>query len=96
MQRYHASFSGRTKGAIGIFQDFDELLYANNDEDARLRLYDKYDHVNGLDLYKVSDDYVIPNCMPITHNFRCRIQSQSQISNPWSENAKKQLRLLHP
>jgi hypothetical protein len=45
MHTYRIHFMGRHIGAIGIFQEFTETVQAENDEAARLKLYDKYEHI---------------------------------------------------
>ena len=51
MNRYKASFNGRTRGAIGVFEDFkDVLIDANSSEEAREKLYNDFDHISRLTL----------------------------------------------
>lgn len=54
MKNYRALFNGRVRGAIGVFEYFDVMVEAENEEQARLRLYDKYDHIIGLTLVEKS------------------------------------------
>jgi hypothetical protein len=42
---YEVSFTGRKKDAIGIFYPITDTVEAENEADAKLKLYDKYDHV---------------------------------------------------
>jgi hypothetical protein len=44
-RKYTITFSGRKIGAIGIFSQFVEEVTAANQEAARLKLYEKYDHI---------------------------------------------------
>ena len=39
-------FTGRTKGAIGIFQEFTETVEAETIDQAIIKLYDNYEHVH--------------------------------------------------
>ena len=50
---YKATFRGREKDAIGIFYQIDTTVQGNDDEGARLNLYDRFDHVTGLKLERV-------------------------------------------
>lgn len=48
MKKYKFSFIGRQVGAIGIFYKITATVEAENIEAAKLRLYDKYDHIQQL------------------------------------------------
>lgn len=50
MKKYQANFTGREVGAIGIFYDIKHVVEANNQEEAKLKLYDYYEHINNLSL----------------------------------------------
>ena len=50
MKTYRALFNGRLVGAIGRTEYFDVTAQGENEDDARIRLYDKYDHILGLTL----------------------------------------------
>lgn len=50
MKTYQASFKGRLVGAIGIFEQFRDTVEAFNYEEARIKLYDKYEHITDLKL----------------------------------------------
>jgi hypothetical protein len=45
MKTWLIAFSGKTKGAIGAFQNCAEEVEADSSEAAVLKLYDKYEHV---------------------------------------------------
>ncbi len=45
---YICLFNGRPKSAIGSFQDWRVKLEAESKEDARAKLYEKYEHVHFL------------------------------------------------
>lgn len=47
MTTYRIEFSGRTKGAIGVFSSYTETVEADSKESAILKLYDAYEHVHG-------------------------------------------------
>lgn len=46
INRYKISFTGRLKGAIGIFYKITDTVQAANENDAILALYDKYEHIH--------------------------------------------------
>ncbi len=48
MKKYMCTFSGRQKGAIGIFHRCSDVVEAENPEQAREKLYDKWEHISGL------------------------------------------------
>ena len=50
MKKYQANFTGREVGAIGIFYDIKHVVEANNQEEAKIKLYDYYEHINNLSL----------------------------------------------
>lgn len=45
VKHYHAHLYGRLKGAIGILYWIDAEVDGENPEDARLRLYDRFEHI---------------------------------------------------
>ena len=53
MTRYKAEFIGRGKNAIGIFYPIISHIEAENKEQANLKLYDTYDHIQQLKLTEV-------------------------------------------
>ena len=52
MNKYTARFTGRLSGAIGCFHPCTVEVEAENEDAARLKLYDTYDHIQGLHLEK--------------------------------------------
>lgn len=50
MTKYIISFNGRLKNAIGITSNFVETVEANCEENARLKLYDNYEHIRVIDI----------------------------------------------
>lgn len=50
MNTYDITGSGRRVGAIGIFYKFKLILHANNLEEANEKLYEKYEHISGLNI----------------------------------------------
>lgn len=50
MKTYRAVFQGRAKGALGIFYPMSTEVTAENEEAARLRLYDRFEHISSLRL----------------------------------------------
>jgi len=48
--KFKAKFSGKEKGAIGIFSHVDCEVEAENYEAAEMELYKSYDHIHGLTL----------------------------------------------
>jgi hypothetical protein len=55
MKQYQANFTGREVGAIGIFYDINHVIEANNEEEAKLKLYDYYEHINNLTLTEIKN-----------------------------------------
>ena len=47
---WSAKFTGRKVNAIGIFYPIVTYCYGDNEEAARLDLYERYDHISGLKL----------------------------------------------
>ena len=45
MNTYKIVFYGRLNGAIGICYSITETVQADTEEEARLKLYDKYEHI---------------------------------------------------
>lgn len=50
MKNYVAKFVGRRINAIGIFHEIIATVSADDKEKARIRLYDRFDHIAGLEL----------------------------------------------
>ena len=50
MKTYIAKFTGREVNAIGIFYAITTTVDAENEKEAALRLYDRYDHIMWLRL----------------------------------------------
>jgi len=48
MTTYLANFIGRENGAIGVTYEITERVKADDIEQARLALYEKYEHISGL------------------------------------------------
>lgn len=48
MKTYIVSGHGRAVGAIGIFHSFTCLVKAESVEDAKVRVYDQYEHISGM------------------------------------------------
>jgi hypothetical protein len=48
MKTYCIKFRGRQVGAIGITTINTELVKADTQEEAILKLYDKYEHISGV------------------------------------------------
>ena len=45
MYKFTIEFYGRTKGAIGIFYTIRDSVEAETKDEAILKLYDKYEHI---------------------------------------------------
>jgi hypothetical protein len=56
MKTYRARFSGRTKGAIGIFYHITDLVQGTDKKNAELNLYDKYEHISALTLTELDEN----------------------------------------
>ena len=48
MKTYKATFIGRLKSAIGITYKITDKVKAENEKEANLKLYDKYEHISNL------------------------------------------------
>ena len=46
--KFNISFTGRKNGAIGIFYKINETVSARNEQEAILKLYNKYEHIKVL------------------------------------------------
>lgn len=55
MKVYECTFTARRKGAIGASYPQREKLLAESEEAARLKLYDRYDHLVGFKVVSVSE-----------------------------------------
>lgn len=51
--KYIASFKGRDLGAIGAFYHISTIVEAQSESDARLALYERYEHIAYLKLAPV-------------------------------------------
>lgn len=50
---YKARFTGRLIGAIGIFYACVDKVEADDEEQARLKLYEKWEHIQNLVLTEI-------------------------------------------
>ncbi len=48
MKRFLFEFTGREVGAIGVMQEFSVIVNADNEESARLTIYDTHEHITQL------------------------------------------------
>jgi len=46
MKTYRVTFKGREVGAIGIFYQITAIVQGNDEKEALLNLYEKYDHIS--------------------------------------------------
>lgn len=53
--KYKAKFHGRKLHASGLFYDIEDTVEAENEEQARLRLYDQYQDVMRLELIPLEE-----------------------------------------
>ena len=53
MKKYKAVFEAVTRGALGDSSMFVEIVKAENEEKARIKLYDNYDHIYGITFTEV-------------------------------------------
>ena len=49
-KKYICTFIGRTSGAIGITYPITAFVWADNEKEAELKLYDKYEHISQLSI----------------------------------------------
>ena len=54
MKTYTAKFTGREVNAIGIFYPITTTVQGENEEQARINLYERYEHIMGLTLTEKS------------------------------------------
>lgn len=54
MHIYKVKFIGRRVGAIGAFVRFSTTIKADNEHEARLKLYEEYEHIQNLDIVVVA------------------------------------------
>lgn len=48
MRSYKIKFTGRKRGAIGIFERFSVIVTAESEEKAVFALYDDFEHLSGV------------------------------------------------
>lgn len=53
MNKYTFKFKGRLKNAIGIFYTITDSTIAEDEEKAKLKLYDKYEHIQQCKIIKI-------------------------------------------
>lgn len=53
MKKYKATFTGREVNAIGIFYKIETITEGNTEDEARLKLYEKYEHIQELKLIEI-------------------------------------------
>lgn len=53
--RYRAEFNGRRVGAIGIMYDINTTCQGDNHEQAKLDLYNQFEHITKLKLTPMVD-----------------------------------------
>jgi hypothetical protein len=49
-RKYKANFEGRERGAIGIFYPISTTTEGYNEDEAKLKLYDNFEHIKNLKL----------------------------------------------
>jgi hypothetical protein len=52
MKTYHIEFTGRNVGAIGAVYRITEEIQAENETDAGLKLYDKYELISNIIIFE--------------------------------------------
>ena len=53
MKTYSAIFYGKARGAIGIFVRYNTVVQGTDPENAKLNLYERYDHIHRLTLEEI-------------------------------------------
>lgn len=53
MRRYRATFTGRKIGALGVSYRIETEVMGNDEDRARINLYDKFEHIKELRLCEV-------------------------------------------
>lgn len=56
MQTYQVEFFGRKLGAIGAGESFAITIKADSDQGAITRLYENYEHITSLRIYRVNTE----------------------------------------
>lgn len=56
MKTYKVKFSGRKIGALGVSYVMHTTVKADSVEDARLKLYENYDHISLLSCESLEED----------------------------------------
>jgi hypothetical protein len=59
MNKYKAKFTGRNAGADGIFYPIETTVAGTDAEDARLRLYDRFEHITRLTLAPMTERHAV-------------------------------------
>jgi hypothetical protein len=53
LRKFQVTFCGRKLNAIGRFENYTIVVSAKNEEKARLKLYDNYDHIQILKVKEI-------------------------------------------
>lgn len=56
MKTFKCYFTGRKVGAIGIFYDFIVTVQAENEEQARLKVYETHEHLSKWSAREIPDE----------------------------------------
>lgn len=56
MKTYQVTFRGREKGAIGIFYQITATVKGEDEKQALLNLYDKYEHISAPVMEEVKEE----------------------------------------
>lgn len=59
MKKFQIIFTGRVNGAIGITNQIVELVKAENENDAIIKLYDSYEHITVKYISEIEEKEII-------------------------------------
>jgi hypothetical protein len=78
---YNIRFTGRLKGAIGKFYPIEAQRFANNPEEAKLLLYDTYDHIQLPEIKEVPSPFDSESIELFVRNDRDYLESVAHHAN---------------
>lgn len=79
MKHYTFSFIGCEKGEIGAHYKIKATTIAENEEDAKLKLYDKYDHITQCKLIKTKN--IDNRILQMVENWEIEKRAFSNLKN---------------
>lgn len=84
MKKYILEFTGRHNGAIGIFHTIQACVFADSLENAKLALYDDYEHLKGVT--EIGEASIKTNLMSLNSILRLNnIKTIGRYTHPESD-----------